>query len=191
MHSEIMEFLGRAFRDSGAASGRSVVEFGSFNINGSAREVFGVLPHYVGVDWRPGPGVDVVSLAHDYKRAADVPAHDVGLSCQCLEHDPYWDSTLRTLFRAVTTDHDGPAWIVVTCAGPGYPVHELETAPVIDGVPYYRNVSTDEIVEVLRAEADGACRTVNVHQEYQRGTLDALVWVQVGSRPTPKKRATR
>jgi hypothetical protein len=191
MHSEIMEFLGRAYRESGASAGRSVVEFGSYNVNGSARDVFGVLPHYVGVDWRPGPSVDVVSLAHDYQRATNVPPHDVGLSCQCLEHDPYWQDTLRTLFRMVTNDHAGAAWLVVTCAGPGYPVHDLETAPLVDGQPYYRNVSTDEIVAVLRAAADAAGRTVTIHQEYQRGTLDALVWVQVGSRPTPKKRATR
>ena len=44
----------------------SVLECGSYNVNGSVRGLF-VAREYVGLDWRPGPGVDVVSLVHEYQ----------------------------------------------------------------------------------------------------------------------------
>ena len=44
----------------------SVLECGSYNVNGSVRDLFAVR-EYIGLDWRPGPGVDVVNLVHEYR----------------------------------------------------------------------------------------------------------------------------
>ena len=73
-----------------------VVEFGSFYENGSVRDYFSVpSENYIGVDWRPGRNVDLVSLAHD------VPIHgaqvDTSISASMLEHDPYWDRSLAKM----------------------------------------------------------------------------------------------
>jgi hypothetical protein len=43
-----------------------VLELGSFNVNGTVRDVFHSVEQYVGVDERPGPCVDVVCKASDF-----------------------------------------------------------------------------------------------------------------------------
>ena len=77
MHLQIRNFLDRFVRESGVRtlSGRRVVEIGSYDLNDSAREVLQPgTASYVGVDWREGPGVDVVSLGH----ARCCQRHDCG-----------------------------------------------------------------------------------------------------------------
>ena len=77
-----------------------VVEFGSFNINGTVRDVF-KCDHYIGVDWLAGPCVDVVSLAHevnfDYQ-------FDTVISASMLEHDPYWEQSLAKMISVMKDD---------------------------------------------------------------------------------------
>ena len=181
MHAEIIDFLNKAKFDSGLGEQRlSVIEFGSYIINDSARDVFSKSSScYTGVDWRAGEGVDVVCFAHEYERPESVPHHEVGVCCQVLEHDPYWQKTVTKLFDCVTEIPGKTAWLFITCAGPGYPVHELETAPLVNGEPYYCNVSTDEIEGVLLSHASLKKRSVTLHKEYKRGTLDSLVWARI------------
>lgn len=69
--------------------GASVLEIGSYNVNGSARDYFKGAARYVGVDHCAGPGVDVVAEA----RATDfskVPAFDTLVYLSVFEHDPAW-----------------------------------------------------------------------------------------------------
>jgi len=60
-----------------------VIEFGSYNINGSIRDVFSC-SEYTGLDWRPGPAVDIVLLAHEFKSEKV----ETVVSASMLEHDP-------------------------------------------------------------------------------------------------------
>lgn len=168
MHVEILDFLRRA-RDEAevpaSLAGLSVVEFGSYIINGSPREVFTGAGTYIGVDWRAGPGVDVVSLAHDVA----VDRADIVLCCQVFEHDPHWERTVRKACEMIRAG----GWLFFTWAGPGYQEHELATAPSVDGGSrYYRNLPTEDVVEgVLKVLPDAL-----VVAGYQRGTLDACLW---------------
>ena len=41
----------------------SVLEIGSYDVNGTVRKLFAAAGHYVGVDLVEGPGVDVVGSA--------------------------------------------------------------------------------------------------------------------------------
>lgn len=168
MHGEIHDFLNRFIAESGIASmdGRHVVEVGAYEINGSAREVLEPgTARYVGVDWRPGPGVDVVGLAHDTLWRLD--GHfDVAVSCQMLEHDPHWAQTLAVMVEAVcgridrvraAEPGDTLGWLVVTCAGPGYVEHEHDTAPAHHhgaAGTYYENRSADDVEREVRSAAD-------------------------------------
>jgi hypothetical protein len=71
-----------------------VLEYGSYNINGSVRDYFGSVQKYIGIDWRVGPGVDLVSLAHN----VDLPeCFDTVISASLLEHDPYWSESLDNM----------------------------------------------------------------------------------------------
>lgn len=179
MHNEIMAFLTqvRRYANLGAQPRYRVVELGSYDMNGSPREVLGpVAAAYVGVDHRPGPGVDVVCLAHAYTPAQPF---DVAVCCQMLEHDPYWTLTLVHLAWLV---REGGI-VIVTCAGPGYVRHELDTSPGYDphapaDQQHYRNVSVAEVEQVLRAAARYVDLDVEVHGETARDGLDTLVWAR-------------
>lgn len=184
MHREIQSFLAESIlvlRPSLGEPGHRprVVEFGSYDLNGSPREVYlSIAASYTGVDHRPGPGVDVVALAHRYAG----PPVDVALCCQVLEHDPYWSLTVAHMVWLV---REG-GWVVVTCAGPGYVQHELDTSPGYDpseAEHYYRNVSHGDVVDCLRA---GAMYVGAVLDEVRAETKlnhaggnDVMVWARV------------
>lgn len=192
MHGEITHFLQRFVRESGVRtlSGRSVVEIGSYDINGSAREVLQPgTASYVGVDWREGPGVDAVSIGHAYKPAPG-QSFDVAVSCQALEHDPHWRATLARLVGLVASpERDG--WVIVTCAGPGYTPHELDTAPPWPGhgvEPWYENRTKEEIRDALAVTAIVLGCSIDVYATTDREGLDVLVWAKVG-RSDPALRA--
>src|SRR5471032_185570 len=76
--------------------GGRVLEIGSLDINGSARAHFKA-DEYIGLDVGPGPGVDIVCEGQKY----DAPdsSFDTVLSCECLEHNPYWAETIENMFR--------------------------------------------------------------------------------------------
>lgn len=81
-----------------------VIEYGSYDINGSIREFFKFpLNEYIGVDWRPQPGwrVELVSLAHE----VSIPyPFDTVASASLLEHDPYWKLSLQNMVEHLKED---------------------------------------------------------------------------------------
>ncbi len=79
-----------------------VIEFGSYNINGSVKDYFDSPTEYVGVDWRDGPGVDLISFAHE---VVYDNKFDVVISASMLEHDPYWDKSISNMLEGLS--HDG------------------------------------------------------------------------------------
>lgn len=170
MHAEILDFLKKAREEAEVPVSLEllrVVEFGAYDLNGSPRELFPGAASYIGIDWRPGKGVNLVSLNH----LAPVEQADIVLCCQVLEHDPYWEQTLR---KAASLIREG-GWLFCTWAGPGYVPHELETAPPwAESHAYYRNLSVEEVADVLRE----ALPSLEIHTSYQRGTLDACLWAR-------------
>ena len=142
MHESVREFLGRLKLQHPDVFHGRVAEFGSFIINGTPRGLFDG-QEYVGIDWRPGPGVSVISLAHAYDPGDT--RFDTIVSTSMLEHDPHWDRSLRNMVRLLRPGGS----MILTCAGPGFHKHELETAPSGDGHAsgtYYRNLSAVEIL---------------------------------------------
>jgi hypothetical protein len=100
-------------------AGRSVIEAGSFNVNGSVRDVIEAMgpAAYTGTDMRPGPGVDVVC---DAAGLADrfSPA-DVVISTEMLEHAKYWQAAMRGLIDVLAED----GVLVLTTRSEGFPLH--------------------------------------------------------------------
>ena len=103
----------------------SVLECGSYNVNGSVRDLF-TAREYVGLDWRPGPGVDVVSLVHEYQPGR---MFDTVISTEMLEHDPHWQraSIAGVLIELVKgrTPFGLGGTLIITCAAPGRGEHEF------------------------------------------------------------------
>lgn len=61
-----------------------ILEVGSYNVNGSVRPFFG--EPYIGIDMRPGPGVDeVVNITKDCQRFPDDYFNTI-VSTETLEH---------------------------------------------------------------------------------------------------------
>jgi len=79
---------------------RRVVEFGSYDVNGTVRDYFDDCT-YLGVDWRDGPGVDHVCLAHEFDESMKF---DTVISTSMLEHDPYWEKSLHKMVDVLTDD---------------------------------------------------------------------------------------
>lgn len=93
MHASVLAWAERRVRAI-TRPGLSVLELGSFNVNGSVRPLFPGT-RYVGVDVVPGPGVDVV--VSDDRLPFCPRTFDIALSTECLEHDERPWRTLRLL----------------------------------------------------------------------------------------------
>lgn len=140
MHAEAYEWVRRY----ATADPLDVLDIGGRNINGTALDHFPNAVRTV-LDIAPGKGVDVVADA-----ASWVPprAYDVVLCCEVFEHTMVWPDIVATAFKALA-----PGGVfIVTCAGPGRFHHSA-----VDGGrrmfpgEWYRNVSTDELGQVLDA----------------------------------------
>jgi len=94
-----------------------VLEVGSFNVNGSVRKFFDETCIYTGIDIGSGDGVDIVCPAQDYD-TPDKSFHTI-ISCECLEHNPYWKETLQNIDRMLS-DH---GLFILTCATTGREEH--------------------------------------------------------------------
>jgi hypothetical protein len=105
-HPEQLGFF-RAVAEANAPliAGASVLEIGSYDVNGSIRSMFDAAGKYVGVDLDRGPGVDLVAFGHE----VDHPdcTYDITLSGECFEHDQYWRETFLNMVRM--TRIQGPA----------------------------------------------------------------------------------
>jgi SAM-dependent methyltransferase len=164
MHQQVLTFL-RSIKDKYpqcfSADGDemlSVLECGSYNINGSPRQFFDGNLEYIGIDHRAGPDVDAVSLVHEYTDKPD-GYFDTVISTEMLEHDPFWAASLE---RMVALTKPGGS-MILTVAAPGRPAHEVDCAPK-DG--YYRTLQDHEILAVVQSVA--AFGHVDVQSNRQR-----------------------
>ena len=129
-----------------------VLEIGSYNVNGSIRDYFGLARHYTGVDLTEGPGVDQVGFGHEL----DYPDgfFDITLSGECFEHDPHWRDTFINMARMTK-----PGGLVVfSCASHGRLEHgTLRTTKAHSpgtqavGLDYYRNLNADDFDSIPMA----------------------------------------
>ncbi len=123
MHTSVMYFLYCALKPEDVA-GKTVVEVGSYNVNGSARDLLESWgpAHYLGLDIRPGPGVDIVmdiSLWEESLWSPPAPP-DLIVCTETLEHVQDWVSAVGRMKRMLAPG----GLIVLTTRSPGFPRHE-------------------------------------------------------------------
>ena len=144
-HVDQFEFVGLIkhhlpmFFDSGR-----VVEIGSLDINGSVRSFFKPTT-YTGVDVAAGPGVDEVCQGQLVGHPSG--SFDVAISCECMEHNPFWIETVANMFRLTKAG----GLVIVSCATTGRAEHGTSRTSDSDsplsisiGWEYYRNISIAE-----------------------------------------------
>ena len=122
----------------------SVCELGSRDVNGTVRGLF-LGWHYVGVDVRPGPGVDVVADAADWDGGGQ--RFDAVVCCEVFEHCPdRWRAVVANAFRLLTPG----GWFACTAAGPGRAPHSCDGHPMADPYPEpYANVDPADLAAAV------------------------------------------
>lgn len=79
--------------------GKSVLEVGSCDVNGSLRPVIELWKpkKYVGVDISPGPGVDLICDADNLERTFGKESFDLVVSTEMLEHIKDWKKVISNI----------------------------------------------------------------------------------------------
>lgn len=117
-----------------------VLEIGSLNINGTVRDFF-TNCEYIGLDVAEGKDVDIVCQGQDF----DAPQNsfDTVISCEAMEHNPYWEETFLNMINVCKSD----GLIVMTCATTGRMEHGTSSSSPKDspltidiGWDYYNNL---------------------------------------------------
>lgn len=162
MHAEALDYTRQALARIGGARGRYVLEVGSLNINGGARELAAGALLYWGIDLVPGRGVDEVV---DVRAYAPTLAYDLVICNEVLEHDPAPGEVIAAVARCLAPG----GHLIVTCASDNRKPHSATGAEHPLPGEYYGNVSPDE----LRAALAG-WEIIDVSYLYPPGDARAL-----------------
>lgn len=119
MHKSVMDFVCHVL---GAENvrGRTVLEVGSANVNGSVRPYIESLSpeSYLGVDSAEGIGVDVVANCEDLPSAWS-GSWDIVVTTEMLEHVRDWRACVKELARVVKPG----GLLLITTRSPGFEYH--------------------------------------------------------------------
>src|SRR3990172_4050477 len=98
-----------------------VLEIGSLNVNGTARDVFGDANVYVGIDLLKGKGVNIVMSSYDIKKKFKRGEFDCVICCETLEHDKFFWKTLENINYVLKKG----GWLIISAPGPFQLYHNL------------------------------------------------------------------
>lgn len=120
MHESVLQWVGETLTAEDIA-GRSVLEVGSYDVNGSVRPIVRALgpASYVGVDQSAGPGVDQVVSAVDLVETFGAGSFDVVISTEMLEHVEDWRPIVVQLVEVLAPG----GLLVITTRSLGFPYH--------------------------------------------------------------------
>lgn len=149
MHDSVMAFGISALSES-RVRGKSVLEVGSMNVNGSLRaHVESHCPvSYVGVDFMPGAGVDVVCDACLLEQRFGACSFDVIISTEMLEHAEDWRAAvvaMKSVLRA-------GGLMLLTARGPGFKLHGYPNDWHRFTVTDFRRIFADFEIDTLQAD---------------------------------------
>lgn len=149
-HVQQREFLlAMATRFSHYFNNTKVLEIGSLNINGTVRDFFKNCD-FTGIDVAEGACVDIISQGQNFDAPAN--SYDTVISCECFEHNPYWEQTFLNMYRMCKSS----GLIIMTCATEGRPEHGTTRSSPQDspltvgqGWEYYKNLTERDFQNVF------------------------------------------
>lgn len=120
MHGTVIDYLKKNASDA-EVRGKSVLEVGSGDVNGTPREVFAPLApnEYIGVDAAPGPCVDVVADATGLVKRFGAGRFDIVISTEMLEHVSDWRGSINAMKDVLKPG----GLLFITTRSPGFPYH--------------------------------------------------------------------
>jgi SAM-dependent methyltransferase len=166
------------------SAGPLALDIGGADVNGTARRWFPEITTWFGLDIAPGPGVDIVADATTWRGgwAAEVrapgllwalPAFDIVLCTELLEHVKDWPAVLETIHAALVPG--GHAFI--TCASTGRRPHGARGELDPPAGEHYANVNPDEMRDKLsRMYVDGL--KFDAGLRYNPNPGDLYVWLR-------------
>lgn len=143
MHPSVDHWIGAQVGRHGLGVPAPILEIGSYNVNGTIRKHFRSATSYVGLDARPGPGVDVVADVESYhsiERLDLLDAFAVVVCTEMLEHTPRpWRAVVNMAGCLVRGGR-----LLLTTRAPGFGLHDHPC-------DYYR--FTRPAIEILLGDA--------------------------------------
>lgn len=118
---------------------RRVLDIGGRNTNGTVKPLFHGA-QYVGLDYKPGIGADIVANAATWRPPAGDPLFDTVVSTEVLEHTPLGQAICQTAYDVLS-----PGGVfILTAAGEGRPEHGEHLTPLTSH-DHYRNVTVADL----------------------------------------------
>jgi SAM-dependent methyltransferase len=141
LHVQAHDFVARHAR---GLFPHSVLEIGSFDVNGGVRPLFSSARRYHGIDIAPGPGVDEVADAADWRTAT---LFDVVVSTEVLEHTSRWRDVVTNGWNALTPG----GVLLMTCATDPRPPHSAIDGWEVRPGEWYANVAPEDAIALIRS----------------------------------------
>lgn len=140
MHAAALAFIAAHLPSDADA----VLEFGSRNVNGTARDLCPTVSRYVGVDVVDGPGADVVADA----ATVSVPGvFDVVICAEVFEHAT--DVECKGMTSNAAQHLRSGGLFIATMGGPGRPEHSAIDGGRLYAGEHYRNVTPELLTQWL------------------------------------------
>ena len=122
-------------------SAAAVLEIGSYNVNGSVRDLFTEVRLYLGIDLRPGLGVDQVVGASDFD---GLGRYDIVVCTSVMEHVLNPADVTECAWRALRS----AGLLLLTTVTPQYQPHGNNGGPV--GTEHYAGIEPSALEVMLR-----------------------------------------
>ena len=133
-------------------TGKSVIEVGSYDVNGSTRQSIEALQpvSYIGVDVSSGPGVDFVCDAAHLLDNFKPASFDVVVSTEMVEHVRDWRTAFTNMKRLCA-----PGGVVlVTTRSPGFYYHAYPHDFWRYEQSDMRLIFAENVIEILESDED-------------------------------------
>lgn len=149
MHPSVIDFLKRSIK-SDEISGKSVLEVGSYNVNGTPREVLEPMKpaSYMGIDFQMGPCVDRVVSVDWLVQEFGMEKFDVVISTEMLEHVKSWQRATDQMKAVVKVG----GLLIITTRSPGFPYHPYPEDHWRFTLDHFREIFVD--MEILTLDQD-------------------------------------
>lgn len=141
MHDAAFAFYKSVLKD---AEPLDVLEFGSYNINGSVRDAYPQARSWWGIDIAEGNGVDEVADAAFYRSSKEF---DIVICAEAFEHTELWRDIIANAYNHLKYG----GYFFASCASRDRPAHSAFDGGALRDGEYYKNISPDEMAEVMEA----------------------------------------
>jgi hypothetical protein len=146
MHTAAYQYIHEQFNkfNKPETNNWNVLEIGSLNINGSARDI--IQPYssrYVGIDVQAGPGVDLVASGDEFYAPEEF---DIVVCAEVFEHTPAWKDIIKQAYINLKVG----GIFIATMAGVGRPSHSgVDGGWTLHPGEHYENIDANDLNKAL------------------------------------------